>query len=58
MTRTQIKAMVLDIIATADYDLYKSYLPECAEEPEYSAERLEELIVVAEKHLKIKKKKY
>lgn len=43
--------MILDILGQADYDLMKSFLPETAEEPEYSAEKLEELIDMAEKHI-------
>jgi hypothetical protein len=57
MTRKQIKEMILDVLARADYDLYKAFMPETAEEPEYAAEQLEEIINVAEKHIKKANKK-
>ena len=52
MTRDEIKDLIMVILGQADYDLYKSFLPECAEEPEYSAAELERLIDTVEKHLK------
>ena len=46
MNRTQIKDLIFLILGQADYDLAKSYDPETAEEPDYAAENLEELIDV------------
>lgn len=57
MTRKQIRDMILALLGRADYDLMKSFLPETAEEPEYAAEELEELIDLAENHInKVNKK--
>ena len=39
MNKQQIKAMIIDILGTADYDLAKSFDPETAEEPEYAEEK-------------------
>ena len=55
MTHEQIKAMILDILAEADYDLFKNYVVETAEEPEYIEERMGDLIRIAEKHLQSSK---
>lgn len=57
MTRDEIKDLIMVILGQADYDLYKSFLPECAEEPEYSAAELERLIDTVEEHLKKLEKK-
>ena len=57
MTKQQIKAMVLDIIKQANYDVYKSLLPDATGDTEFAAQQLQELIEVAEKHLKNSVKK-
>jgi hypothetical protein len=38
--------IVLDIINEADYDLYKSLMPETAEDPEEAEERLKRLTTI------------
>lgn len=52
MNRKEIKKLLLVILEHVDYDIYKSYIPETAEEPEYAKEQMESLINVAEEHLK------
>lgn len=52
MDRKQIKKMLMDVFSVADYDLYKSFCKETAEEWEYSEAQLEKLITIAEKHVK------
>jgi len=52
MDRKQIKKMLLAVMARADYDMYKSFRKETAEEWEYSKGILEELIDIAESHVK------
>lgn len=52
MTRTEIEAMVLDIIEAADYDLYKSLIPELAEDPDDAEDFLAQLVDVASAHIK------
>lgn len=49
--------MVLDIIKQANYDVYKSLLPDATGDTEFAAQQLQELIEVAEKHLKNSVKK-
>jgi hypothetical protein len=52
MNRTQIKSLILLILNQTDYDLAKGFDPETAEEPDYAAENLEELIDTVETYLK------
>lgn len=56
MTRNQIKKMIMDVLAVADYDLMKAFLPETAEEPEYAEAEMENLIDIAAKHINAPKK--
>jgi hypothetical protein len=56
MTREQIKEMIMDLLGQVDYDIMKSYLPECSEDPEGSAESMERLIDLCKKHIKGSKK--
>lgn len=51
MSDDQVKAMILEVIENVDYDIYKSFLPECSEDPEESEEEMEKLIAVCRKHL-------
>ena len=51
MNREQIKAMVLGVITSYDYDAYKSLVPELAEEPEFAEQALDEMIDIAESHI-------
>ena len=44
MTRETAKQMILNLAMTLDYDVYKSLLPELAEEPEFADDLMEELI--------------
>ena len=46
-----IKEMVYDILAEADYDLYKSYLADASEEPEFVEDRLGVLVDIAKNHI-------
>jgi hypothetical protein len=64
MNNKDIDAMVLELIVELDYDLAKSFDPECAEEPESIPERLADLRFIVKKHLtehfdasQVKKKK-
>jgi len=43
--------MVLDIIEAADYDLYKSLVPELAEDPDDAEDFLDQLVSVASAHI-------
>lgn len=51
LTNKQIDAMVLDLIGEVDYDIAKSFDPECAEEPESIPERKAALRAIVRKHL-------
>jgi hypothetical protein len=42
--------MIINLLGQVDYDIMKSYLPECSEDPEGAAEHMEELINLVEKH--------
>lgn len=44
MTRSKAKLLIMELLCRADYDLWKSYNPETAEDPEYAEEKMEELI--------------
>jgi hypothetical protein len=44
MTRDQTRLALLDVFAALDYDLYKSFLPDCAEDPRGSQILLDELV--------------
>ena len=51
MNRDEIKEMILDIINTVDYDIYKSMLPELSEDPDHAVQKMETLIDIVEKYL-------
>ena len=51
MTDDEIQVMLMDVINHLDYDIYKSFLPELAEDPEGSKRIMEELISVVRDHL-------
>ena len=51
MTRARIKEMIMNLLGEVDYDIMKSYLPNCSEDPEGSAEHMEEMIDLVERHL-------
>ena len=51
MTRDEIERMVLDIIEADDYDLYKSLVPELAEDPDDAEDFLDQLVSVASAHI-------
>ena len=52
MKSDKIKKMILEIIERLDYDTYKSFLPECSEDPDGIDERLDELVKIVEKYVK------
>lgn len=52
MNKKQIIAMVMDIIAEVDYDIYKGFLPEFSEEPDHIEAKIEELVRIVNAHLK------
>lgn len=43
--------MILELIGAVDYDIAKSFDPECAEEPESIPEEMARLRAIARKHL-------
>lgn len=47
----QLEKMILDLVQELDYDYYKSFLPECSEEPEEIPNRMASLVAIARKHL-------
>jgi len=51
MDKETIRNMILEVLQLADYDLYKSFLPECAEDIVYSDLQMDELIKVVEYYL-------
>lgn len=51
MIKTQIKAMIMELISAADYDLGKSLDPKLAEDPEYAEEQMHRLIEIAGKYV-------
>jgi hypothetical protein len=57
MTPKQIEDMLLDVIKELDYDIWKSCMPEFAEEPEEALKTMTALVKVAQKHLKKAAKK-
>lgn len=42
--RKMAKKMILEIIQAVDYDIYKSFIPKTAENPETIKERMNELL--------------
>jgi hypothetical protein len=52
MNKVQIRKMILQILETVDYDLYKSFLKDSSEDWESSQEEMDQLILIVEKHLK------
>ena len=51
MTDEQIKNMVSDIVNTVDYDIWKDIFSPEPEDPEWSQNLIDELILVAKKHI-------
>lgn len=51
MNDTQIKAMVIDLISTNDYDHGKQLDKRTAEEPEGVDDALDQLVAVAKRHM-------
>ena len=47
MTDKQLETLILRILAVADYDTYKGYLPHCSEEPEEIPRRMALLVRTA-----------
>jgi hypothetical protein len=57
MTRQAIDRMLLELIGAIDYDIAKSFDPECAEEPESIPQRMTELRRIVTKHMRVKERK-
>lgn len=51
MKKSVIEKMILEIIAAVDYDIYKSFLPECSEDPDEIPNQLEELVDIVKKYI-------
>lgn len=51
LNKKQVRAMIIDILKEADYDLAKSFDPELSEDPKESARTMRRMIQVAAKHL-------
>jgi hypothetical protein len=47
----KLREIVMDLMKEADYDLYKSLVPETAEDPEAAEERVNDLKEILRKHL-------
>jgi len=51
MNDVKIRAMVLELLKQADYDLWKAFNPATSEEPELMEYELSLLVQIARKHL-------
>ena len=47
----QLRAMILDVISEADYDLGKSFDPKLSEDPEETGSTMQAMIEIAKTHL-------
>lgn len=50
-TDKQLRALILDIIGEADYDLAKSFDPDLSEDPEETEHTMQAMIGIARKHV-------
>ena len=53
MTIEEFKAMMKDVILEVDYDAWKQFDVETAEEPEFVEERWADIVTAAQKHINI-----
>lgn len=51
-TDEQINKLLLAVIGEVDYDVVKTFMPECSEEPDEIPERLEQLRDVVRFHIR------
>lgn len=51
ITDAQLEKVILEVLAAEDYDIYKSFLPACSEEPEEIPRRMAALVQVARRVL-------
>jgi hypothetical protein len=51
MSETKMRKMLLEIVKEVDYDIWKNYIPETAEEPELAEERLNDLVSITKKYI-------
>lgn len=56
MTKTQMDAMLMELLNEIDYDIAKSFDPDCAEEPDEIPHQMAQLRAICIKHLKKAKK--
>lgn len=51
MDDATVEKMVLELIEQVDYDIYKSFLPDCSEDPDEIPERMAELVEIVRKYI-------
>lgn len=51
LTDKQIRKMILNLIEEIDYDIWKSFDPKLSEDPDDIEDKMNNLIIIAKKHL-------